>query len=56
MKFSPLNKLEEEFGGNFPNFTDLYDKGTKEKYSFLYLDQEKIIARKNFKDILYEKN
>tara|TARA_R100000789_G_scaffold99989_2_gene108259 strand:- start:59 stop:751 length:693 start_codon:yes stop_codon:yes gene_type:complete len=51
-----LSKLDEEFSGNFPNFLELYEKATKEKYSFLYLDNENIIARKNFNEILYKKD
>ncbi len=51
-----LNKLDEEFSGNFPSFLDLYEKATKNKYSFLYLDNENIIARENFKKILYKKD
>ena len=48
-------KMEEEFEGNFPDFIDLYKDATNEKYSFLYLDQEKIRAFENFDSLLYEK-
>ena len=48
-------KMEEEFEGNFPDCIDLYKDATNEKYSFLYLDQEKIRAFENFDSLLYEK-
>lgn len=48
-------KLEEELEGNFPDFDDLYDEATAEKYNFLYLDMEKIRAYHNFDSLLYEK-
>jgi len=51
-----LAKLEEEFSGNFPSFMDLYNRGTQEKYSFLYLDNEKIEAHRNFTELLYKKD
>ena len=50
-----LDKLYDEFSGNFPNFIELYNKATHDKYSFLYLDNEKIEARKNLTDVLYRK-
>jgi len=51
-----LAKLEEEFSGNFPSFMELYNRGTQEKYSFLYLDNEKIEAHRNFTELLYKKD
>jgi len=50
-----LDKLEEEFSGNFPQFLNLYKKATEDKYAFLYMDMENIKAYKNFTDLLYEK-
>ena len=40
-------KLEEEFGGIFPNFEKLYDEATNKPYHFLYLDLRNIKALNN---------
>jgi hypothetical protein len=50
-----LAKMEEEFDGNFP-FAELYEYATKERYNFLYLDNEKIKAYKNFDELIYDKD
>ena len=50
-----IEKLEEELGGQYDRFLDLYNKGTDEKYSFLYLDTEKVTAWKKYDELLYEK-
>lgn len=50
-----LDKLEEEFSGNFLNFIDLYKEATNEKYSFLYLDMENIKAYQCFTRLLFKK-
>ena len=49
-----LNKMEEEFEGNFP-FYEIYTMSTKERYNFLYLDMEEIKGYKNFEELIYEK-
>ena len=50
-----VNKLFEEFGGTFPNFPELYEEATKEKYNFLCLDFRNIRALKNFDVVLWQK-
>ena len=50
-----LTKMQEEFEGNFPDFLKLYEDATSERYSFLYLNQEKVKAYRNFIDLIYEK-
>ena len=50
-----IEKLEEELGGMFPNFLEMYDKATKDKFSFMYLDMEKATAWRNYDELLYEK-
>ena len=50
-----VEKLEEEFGGSFPDFLNLYKEATSEKYSFLYLNMEKAQAFKRFDELLWEK-
>ena len=42
------NKYEEEFGGIFENFKEMYEKATAEPYNFLYLDLRHIVAYHNF--------
>lgn len=48
-------KIEEELQGNFPNFSEIFHEATDEKYSFLYLNMEKIKAYRKFEELLYEK-
>ena len=48
-------KIEEELSGNFPNFAEMFSTATDEKYSFLFLDMEKIKAYRKFEELLYEK-
>lgn len=45
-------KYEEEFSSIFDNWKELYDAGTKEPYSFLYLDLRNCCAYKNFDERL----
>lgn len=45
-------KYEEEFSGIFKNWDELYEEGTSEPYSFLYLDLRKCCAYKNFDEKL----
>ena len=51
-----LVALEEELGGNFPNFTELYKEATHERYSFLYLDMENLKAYKRFEQLLWSRD
>ncbi|MDF1853355.1 MAG: ATPase/DNA packaging protein [Verrucomicrobiales bacterium] len=48
--------MEEELSGNFPNFNDIYKEATDERYSFLYLDMEKIKAYKRFEQLIWSKD
>lgn len=50
-----IEKLDDELGGMFPSFLDLYKKATDKKYSFLYLDTEKVSAWRNYDELLFEK-
>jgi hypothetical protein len=50
-----IEKLDDELGGMFPKFLDLYKEATSEKFSFLYLDMEKARAFKRFDTLLWEK-
>lgn len=50
-----LQNIEEEIGANFENFRENYDKATKEKYSFLYVDNRNIELWKNFDELLWAK-
>ena len=50
-----LQNIEEEIGANFNDFKDNYDKATKEKYSFLYVDNRNIELWKNFEELLWAK-
>ena len=51
-----LVAMEEELGGNFPNFTDLYKEATHERYSFLYLDMEALKAYKRFEQLIWSRD
>ena len=42
------DKYEEEFGGLFPHFEEMYEDATKEPYNFLYLDLRHAKAYHNF--------
>ncbi len=50
-----LQNIEEEIGANFHDFKTNYDKATKEKYSFLYIDNRNIELWKNFDELLWQK-
>jgi len=50
-----LQNIEEEIGANFSDFKANYDKATKEKYSFLYVDNRNIELWKNFDELLWAK-
>jgi hypothetical protein len=50
-----LQNIEEEIGANFHDFRNNYDKATKEKYSFLYIDNRNIELWKNFDELLWQK-
>lgn len=50
-----LQNIEEEIGANFHDFKDNYDNATKEKYSFLYVDNRNIELWKNFDELLWVK-
>ena len=50
-----LQNIEEEIGANFNDFKDNYDKATKEKYSFLFVDNRNIELWKNFDELLWAK-
>jgi len=50
-----IEKLDEELGGMFLDFQELYEKATKDKFSFLYLDMEKATAWRKYEELLYEK-
>jgi len=43
-----LEKIEEEFGGNYKNFLDMYTDATSKRYNFLYLNQESGTCHRNF--------
>lgn len=47
-------KMQEEFEGNYP-FHELYERATKERYSFLYLNMEDVSAYRNFEEKIFEK-
>ena len=49
-------KIFEEYAGNYPKFDSIYEQATREKFNFLYLDQEKIKAYHNFDTLLYSKD
>lgn len=46
-------KLDLSMG--LPEFLELYEYATKEKYSFLWIDRRNMILKKNYEQILYEK-
>jgi hypothetical protein len=50
-----LQNIEEEIGANFMDFRENYEKATKEKYSFLYVDNRNIELWKNFDELLWQK-
>jgi hypothetical protein len=50
-----LQNIEEEVGANFHDFKENYDKATKEKYNFLYIDNRNIELWKNFEELLWAK-
>ena len=50
-----LQAIKEEIGSNFEDFDELYSESTKEKYSFLYLDNTEMKAYKRFVQLLWEK-
>lgn len=50
-----LQNIEEEIGANFHEFRQNYDKATKEKYSFLYIDNRNIELWRNFDELLWQK-
>jgi hypothetical protein len=50
-----LQNIEEEIGANFHDFKTNYDKATKEKYSFLFVDNRNIELWKNFDELLWAK-
>lgn len=50
-----LQNIEEEIGANFSDFKTNYDKATKEKYSFLYVDNRNIELWRNFDELLWAK-
>jgi hypothetical protein len=50
-----LQNIEEEIGANFHDFRNNYDKATKEKYSFLFVDNRNIELWKNFDELLWQK-
>lgn len=50
-----LQNIEEEIGANFSDFKANYDKATKEKYSFLFVDNRNIELWRNFDELLWAK-
>jgi hypothetical protein len=50
-----LQNIEEEIGANFNDFKTNYDKATKEKYSFLFVDNRNIELWRNFDELLWAK-
>ena len=50
-----LQNIEEEIGANFSDFKTNYDKATKEKYSFLFVDNRNIELWRNFDELLWQK-
>ena len=50
-----LQNIEEEIGANFSDFKANYDKATKEKYSFLFVDNRNIELWRNFDELLWQK-
>ena len=50
-----LQNIEEEIGANFHDFKTNYDKATKEKYSFLFIDNRNIELWRNFDELLWAK-
>jgi GTPase SAR1 family protein len=50
-----LQNIEEEIGANFSDFKTNYDKATKEKYNFLFVDNRNIELWKNFDELLWAK-
>jgi hypothetical protein len=50
-----LQNIEEEIGANFMDFKKNYEIATKDKYSFLYVDNRNIELWKNFEELLWQK-
>ena len=50
-----LQNIEEEIGANFHDFKTNYDKATKDKYSFLFVDNRNIELWRNFDELLWAK-
>jgi hypothetical protein len=50
-----LQNIEEEIGANFSDFKTNYDKATKEKYNFLFVDNRNIELWRNFDELLWQK-
>ncbi len=50
-----LQNIEEEIGANFMDFRKNYDIATKEKFSFLFVDNRNIELWKNFEELLWQK-
>ena len=48
--------MEEELEGSFPDFSRIYDAATSQRYSFLYLDMEKLRAYRDFHELLYDRD
>lgn len=51
-----LAKMEDEFSSNFPNFREVYDTATKDRYSFLVIHQRTIKAYKRFDELLWSRD
>ena len=49
-----LSKMEEEFQSNFP-FHELYERATRERFSFLYLNMEALTAYRSFEEKIFDK-
>lgn len=50
-----LASIYKEIGANYDNFDEYYNKATKDKYSFMFLDNKKMEIYKKFTDKLWEK-
>lgn len=56
--FFKTNMLKEqgkifEDMNSYPNFKELYNKATNERYSFIYIDQNNLKVYKKFNELLY---
>ena len=47
-----IGKICEDMN-SYPNFKELYNKATNERYSFIYIDQNALKVYKKFNEILY---